>query len=127
RAVLVRVARRRSRTRLVWSPAVVAPRHDPVHLVIALRAVLALPQPSGIRVEPEPEGVPDPVGEDAAPGKRGVLRDSPARVHAQDLAGRYPEVLRVGRVVALAHHRVEVAVRAERDVSPVVIRARGGG
>src|SRR5207248_8659540 len=73
-AVLIRVLRRLPRARLVRPPGVVAARDDPVQLIVALGAVLRLPEVPGERVEREAEAVPEPVRPDEAAGERVVGR-----------------------------------------------------
>ena len=125
RPVLVRIGAALART-----PRVVVARLHEVDLVVALGAVLGLPQVAVLGVEGEPEGVADAVGEDA----RAVAADRRVRgghravgVHAQDLAAQVAgEILRVRRRVTVAHDRVELAVWSEQDATPVVVRARTG-
>src|SRR6266545_1118526 len=57
------------------SGGIVAAGDNPVHLVVALGAVLALPQVAGGWIPGETEAVPQAVGPDRAPGKGVVGRD----------------------------------------------------
>ena len=78
------------------------PAHDQVDLVVALGTVLGLPQPPGLRVEREPEGVADAEREDAAARERVVRTARPRRRHPQDLPAEVAaELLGVRAVVAV--------------------------
>src|SRR5919106_159490 len=105
------------------APSVVLALHDEVDLVVALGAVLGLPQPARIGIEPEPVGVAVAVGERPAP--EGIAgRPASVLAHPEDLAERAPLPLRQGRPLGVAGDRVQHVVGAEVDHAAVVELAR---
>src|SRR5207253_8674194 len=118
---VVGVLWRRAAAELVGTPAVIPPLDDEIDLVVACGSVLGFPEPAGPRVEREPERVAMPERPD--PSVRVARCRRPIPVEAQDLAAEVRrQVLRVGRVVPLADHHVELVVGTEEDPATVVVR-----
>src|SRR6266511_2856511 len=99
---VVRVLGRLAVAGLVRAPPEVAALHDPVQLVVALRAVLGLPKPAGDGVERHPERVPVAVGPDPAAGERVPRRGLAQAGHPDDLPRRVRPVLRRDGAVSVA-------------------------
>ena len=87
----------------------VPPAHDPIQLVVALRAVLGLPQVAGNRIEPQAERVADARGPHAP-----IRTGSPARPrHPLSTGGsssRRRELLGGSRVARIADRDVAYAL-----------------
>ena len=108
-----------ARAPLRLRPAVVAARPDEVELVLAVVAELGRPQPPG-GIPRDALHVAVAVGPHERP--EGVARSRAARRrHPQDLAAERALVLGERRLLRLAGRRIEVAVRAERETSAVVV------
>jgi hypothetical protein len=97
-----------------------------VDLVVAIGPVLRLPEVAGPRIETQAEGVADPERVDGIAGaERVVRRDRSVREEPQDLSSHTGGILRELRLMGLAGHDVERAVRAEREVAAIVIAVHG--
>src|SRR5262249_41996310 len=124
------------------APAVVSALGDDVDLLIKVLADVRGPQPAGLAVESHAPGIPQAVGPDLgcgvlAAGARIVLGNAvllaaiaPIDIDAQDLGEQGLQVLTIFLGVVggapVAHHDVQVAVRAETDRAAVMIPERTG-
>src|SRR5919108_851988 len=105
-------------------PPLVAARAHQVDLVVAGGPVLRLPQPTGLRVEGEPEGVPVTDREGSAVGEGVVRWPRAVLLHPEHLPRRVAHPLGPRRDAGVAGDRVQLAVGAEMQHAAVV---EGGG